>query len=351
MYSTLIVSMLCLVNFDRSPHVLGTLAEVVGPHHIAVSDSRLFILEDSKIFKYDLNSTSDQNLRLIASFLRKGRGPGEIDSSPFRPNRMTLIGQRLFVEGPHKVLELDLDGQILSEIRTPSRLVLETLPVKGGFVTKELDRSDGKVEFVTVNLTDPAWKVVSELYRQKSPIQIGSSDMIADAVLISVNESHIFIEKSREDASVDMFHHSGKLVKTIDVSYKKRPVTDDDKADIMQAYKDDPLVKEIGFANLKNSVEFYFPEVYPGILGMQALEDQLFLLSPFQSETSEMYHLVDLPTLASKTFDLPLCPKSEDLSQKNGVGIRLSFFDGTWFYYLEEPENDDFWIVKRVRIK
>ena len=327
------------------------LPDLMQPQDLLVFQNKILILEDTTIYVFEMkHDKKNKHLKLLKSFGNKGKGPGEMETSPFNPNRLYLDGQSILVDSSNKLLYFDLNGEFLKEIRKPARLILQTLPVSGGFVTKELDRSDGRTEFITINLVSSSMEKIAELYRQPSPIQLTYGDMIADAVFVTANEDRIFIERSLEGICVDVFDHQGHKLKTVKKKMKPRIVTEMDKKEIMDAYKDDPLVKEIGFNNLKASVEFRFPETYPPVLEMRASNHILYLQTSFSDSKTTTYYALDLDSFNLNQLVLPTCQKGEDLAQTNGVGIRHFYFSTDSFFVLLEDEENETWHIQLIQL-
>lgn len=317
---------------------LGFLDNISKPLSFDVLGEKIYVLEESSVKVF-----SRQNLQMTSTIGREGEGPGEIKKTPFYRNSMKIIDGKVFIDSVDKILFFSPEGQLLQEVKKRAFLMTRMFPVGDNFVAKGLDRTDGRKEFIVVSLYNRKMEKIKELFRQISPIQPTTGQMIPDSVYFSVIDNTIFIDNSTEGFNIQVFDHMGEKLRQISKDVNKRAVTSGDRERVMEEYKNDPLVKRIGFENLKKSVDFIFPSHFPAIMGLETAARNLIIRTPHVKEGRDVFHIIN--TEGKLIRDIALSPLTSDsgLDRYNAIDEQLISIRENLLYSLRENDNEERW--------
>jgi len=339
------ILMICGVNMVFAAN-LGMLPGILKPNFLRVNDEGIFILEQATIYMY-----STKNLNLIRKFGRKGEGPGEIKISPFYSISMKILPDFVFIDSVDKIIYFSKKGKLIEERKKPAGLVTQMLPVGKNFVVKDLDRSDRKTEYMTLSVYDSEMKKIKELFRQKSPVQPTSTVMIPDSLHFCVCDNKIFVEKSIEGFFVDVYNAEGEKLYQIKKEYEKVKVANSDKEEVLRLYKADPLVKQIGYENLKNRIQFIYPDSYPPIQSINGFGGNIYVKTFKKQGNKEEYIVMDLKGNVLRRIYMPLVEKAPLMARLNGIDLQIYSIYKDKFYYLKENEDEEAWELHVEGIK
>jgi len=317
---------------------LGTLTGILKPNFLRINGNGIFILEQATIYIYSI-----KNLSLIRKFSRKGEGPGEIKISHFYSISMKLLPDHIFIDSVDKILYFSKKGKLIEERKKPAGLVTQMLPVRKNFVVKDLDRSDRKTEHMTLSVYDSEMKKIKELFRQKSPVQARSTVMIPDSLHFCICDNKIFVEKSTRGFFIDVYNAKGKKLYQIEKKYEKVNVTNSDKEEVLRLYKADPLVKQIGYENLKNRIQFIYPDSYPAIQSINGFGEKIYVKTFKKQDNKEEYVVMDLKGNVLRRIYMPRVEKAPLMARLNGIDLQIYSIHKNKFYYLKENEDEEEW--------
>lgn len=333
----LVLCNICSVNLVFSAN-LGPLPGLLKPNFLIVCSDGVFIFEGATVYMYSI-----ENLSFIRKFGREGEGPGEIKLSPFYSNSMMVFPDSVFVDSVNKILYFSKEGKLIKERKKAGGLVTQMLPVGKNFVVKDLDRSDRKKEYIVISVYDSEMKKIKELFRQESPVQPLSTDMIPDSPHFCVFQNKIFVEESLKGFFIEVFNAKGEKLYQIEKKHEPLKVTKGDKEDVLRLYKADPLIKQIGFENLKRRVKFIYPDLYPVIQSINGFGGRIYVKTFKKMDNKEEYVVMDLKGKELGRIYMPLMEKAPLMARLNGIDLQIYSIHKNKFYYLKENENEEEW--------
>jgi len=324
---------------------LGTLPGINYPHTLMVQGDKVYVLEECTIYVFSL-----KDLTLLSRFGQEGEGPGELKKSSFYTNSFYILDDEVFVDSIDKILYFSKEGKFLRERKKKGVLVTRMVPIRDHFVVMDLDRKNGKKEYITISVLNSDMNKIREIYRQKSPVQIDSTFMVPDAPHFCVWQDKIFVEDSIRGFVIHVFDSFGKKLYEINRPFMKVEVTKRDKEDIFSIYKSEPVVKQIGFENLKKRVNFIFPKFYPAVQDIRIFNSRICVKTFGKKAGKEEYILMDSLGKRFYKIYMPKVKKANFLALLNGVELPLYSIDQNKFYFLEENEDED-WELKFISIR
>lgn len=334
-----------LLLFSIMPaECLGPLEGILNPSSMKINQNRLYVLEGQTIHMFGLD-----DLKRLGHFGREGEGPGEIKKSAFYACDFFFLKDNILVDSLDKLLFFSRKGQFVGEQKKRVVLGMEVKPVGKNYVVKALDRSDGKTEYHTISIYNDRFEKRREIFRQKSPVQLTSTDMVPDPPFFCVIEDRIFIDDSRQGMAIKIFDREGVFQGTIEKSFQPVPVTDLDRKRIMEDYKSDPLVRSIGFENLKNRIKFNFASRFPPIQSLHAFEGLLCLETPVRKKNKQKFLFMTPEGKTVAEIWVPSLPIQRGIGVLNGTSDCFYAKSGEYFYYI--LEIDETWTLNRIPLK
>lgn len=339
-----ILIILFLFFFTLSAETLGPLDGILDPGVLKIAHGRIYVLEAQTVHMF-----SQEDLKPLGRFGSEGEGPGEIKQSLFYTNNFHFQNGEIIFDSLDKILYFSGDGRFLREKKKRVVLGIEAVPLGDRFVVKALDRSDGKTEYHTIAIHDKDLKKTKEIFRQRSPIQIGSTEMVPNPPYVCVLGDTIYIDDSANGMVIRKYDPSGTLLSRIEKTYTPVPVTEADRKEIMEEYKADPVVKSIGFENLKQRVDFNFADHHPPIQSVHACAGSLLVQTAKKKGGRTKFLVLDADGEIRSTIWVPDLPSRPGTAVNNGTGPALFTLTGDYFYYLTEGDED--WILHRIQIR
>jgi hypothetical protein len=322
-----------------------TLAGVFEPGMITVADGRLYVVEGAKTLVFLL-----QDLTPVSQFGRQGEGPGELKETDFWYNTVTVRPGQIFVDGYDKAVYFSKEGSFIKEIKKPIG-ISQMVPVGDNFAAIKLDHIEGEVQYQCLYLLDSNLKFVKELCRQESPIQsmARKTEMIPDVLNFSVWEDKIFVETSRAGLVIEVFDSRGNRLCQIAKPYEKIPVTKDHKQEAIEAFKNDPFVRRIGFEEFKKFSEFVWPDSLPAIKDFMVVDRRIYIRTSRVLNGKEHWMILDLKGQILGEAYLPLL-ETEPL-MANLSGVHYYTIHENCLYFLKYNEDTQGWELHTERIK
>ncbi len=325
----------CLTATLMTAKNTGTIPQPPNPGQLTVCAEGIYVFDRFTIYRYS------HDLKPLGSFGREGEGPGELKKNRFHQNFMFLLPDRIFVDTVDKMLLFSKTGKLLEERKKGRNLWTQTLPAGNRFVVKQLDRSDNKREFITIVLYNSKLEKIKELYRQISPIQITSLDILYDSPYLWTTDDKIFIEQSPKGFLISVYDTEGKHLYNIDKPYEKIKVTPEDREKGLQFYKETQFVKDIGFDEIKKRVKFLSTDIFHPIQHFRVIGKKLYVKTFKRKKGMEEYVVMDLKGKELARHYLPPVAKTPLSAQINGIDKQLYGFYNDAFYYLKENEEEE----------
>jgi hypothetical protein len=109
------------------------------------------------------------------------------------------------------------------------------------------------------------------------------------------------------------------------------------------SYKADPLVKQIGFDNLKRRVKFIYLDLYPAIQSINGFGGKIYVKTFKKMDNKEEYVVMDLNGKELGKVYTPLVEKAPSMARLNGIDLQIYSIHKNKFYYLKENEDEEEW--------
>jgi hypothetical protein len=307
---------------------LASFPDILKPGMIIVRGGRLFVTEGATVSIYSM-----KDFTLIKKFGKPGEGPQEFKLDQFGGQLIIdVLPQYILVNSLGKLSYFTLNGDFIKEKRNPAAFYIQ--PIDENYVGMSTTFGEGNTRFRTVNLYDPDLKEIREIYRQEHEIQVQKGKgihLLKKAFVYYVVEDKIFIS-GKEGFVVDIYDEQGKLLRTIErKDYKKRKVTDAEKAEIHRILK--RQYKEL-YEYFKNTI--IIAPHFPVIASIFVRDKRVYVLT--NNEVDQMWEmfLYDLEGVFIKTLFVPMLKR--DLLIPFPTDIR----NGN-VYQLIENDEDEMW--------
>ena len=347
----LLVILLVLV-WPGFSDLVGPLPGVMKPDNITVYEKELYVVEGSEISIYSL-----KDLKLIRKFGKKGEGPGELISIPGFYNKVMVFPDHLLVEGANKMIFFSKQGELIKE-KKKSFVLLLAIPLGENWVVNRYKQSDDKLLYSTIAICNPELEEIKELYRQKH-VQQGvpptlKLDMVMDFVYFSACDDKIFIDRSADGFIVDVFDNQGKKLYQVEKEYEKIKVSEDQKKEIINRFKEGPNIKAQsqqlgGWEELKKIFTMNFPGFYPAIQEMTITGKKIYIQTFKLKDNKSEYVVMDLKGNISKRVYLPRFENTPLIAKIIGAKLHTIYNDK--LYYLMENEDEEEWELYVEEIK
>jgi hypothetical protein len=268
-----LILLLCLYNlsiYADSKSII--LPELVNPDSIAVDQNRLFITEGTSILIFDLT-----NLKLIKKFGKRGEGPKEFmvnRQSGNPPLNINVDTHEIIVNSKNKVSFFSKDGEYKRETKV-STSSGNFVPFMTRFAGETLTTEEGK-RYWLIELFNEELKKIKELTRIKHHFQgLGKGfKVLQESRLYKVSKDKLFVA-CKKGFHIEVYNSRGNKLHTISSNYEKKPVSQQDKNDIIKYFKTSPSLKEI-YPLLKPII---FPDFYPAIRSMLLDAGKIYIIT------------------------------------------------------------------------
>jgi hypothetical protein len=329
------------------PEKIGVLPEIMMPNSITLADKKLYVVEGATIFVYSI-----KNLKMLRTFGKRGEGPGELRVSPTYLNKVRVYSDHVMVEGVNKLIFFSTDGKLIREIRKKQG-ILQTIPVGKNYAVNKL-RIDDKTVYNGVSLFNSEMEEIKELYSiphiQQGQLPSAKIDMLLDYPSFRVYENKIFVEKSTEGFIIDVFDEQGKKLYQINKDYEKIKISQKFKTEISEKFKEDPLIKNIGWDTIKRGVELTLPDIFPAIQSIEISANKIYIQTYKTSINNyEEYIIMDLKgSILKRTY----LPKFKNVTLIGSIlGTKLHVLKNDQLIYLWENEESEQWELFIEEIK
>jgi hypothetical protein len=242
---------------------------------IGVGDITAFTVDEAGNI-YLLSSKSSENFihkfdpqgSHILSFAPKGQGPGEL----ILPSHLAAGSQGIAVtDSRTKLVLYSASGKLLNEHRIPSS-VSHVYPLNnGGFLVfdQATDPTDQSM-VLSLKLLDSAWNEVKQLdsFQYPNPYAAPRVPAINLFFVWSVSPQRIYIAKEKRGYEIQVFDHSGAMLRKIRKEFKGIPILTSYKDEVVQSWQQ--RLRE----------KLYFPSHFPPLQGLYAgADDRLYVMT------------------------------------------------------------------------
>ncbi len=319
-----------------------TLTEISKPNLIEISDMKLYIMEGSKIFAYDLDSK-----KLLKTFCKKGEGPGELKLTRGVPNFLLTTTDSIIAISMDKAIKYSKEGKLIKEQKIP-RFTNYLYPVKNGYIGMKM--SMGKAAKVKVIMFDKELKEKKILYIQNFSRENNLIDLTPDGVNIAVDNNKLYIEESAKGFEISVFDLNGILQKRIKKSVPKIKFTDKYKEEGLNKIKNNPFIKQIGWDNFKKRAKIIHQDYIPFIQDMVVNNSKIYIKTYKTKGEKVEFLVLDNTGKELKKVFLPKPMETDFLSKLFGRFNRFYKFYNDTYYYLIENEEDEEWELHSIKI-
>ena len=216
------------------------------------------------ISKGDLIFKFGQNGNFLTSFLRRGQGPGEIQSPTFP----IITEQDKFIITdyfPRKIVILSLNGELVKEVSFKSRIETVYLLENGNhFIIESRQTPNGEYTESLMTLYNTELEVIKEFRRQKIPneraaMRINGALKNGNFILWTISGGKIYVgDNDKEEYEILVYDYEGNLLKKIRKEYTPVEVSERFKEKILTPYErsSNEPIRAIG-------KKIYFPNYMP----------------------------------------------------------------------------------------
>jgi len=292
---------------------VATLTEIKRPNSVIVDAERLYVVERTTIFIYSL-----KDYKLLVKFGKQGEGPQEFRTRPNGTVRIYPLDDYIYIDSIGRVSVFTKDGKFVKEkpVLTGQRFQPLGHDQFVGYGTITIDNTN----FFTINLYDSNVKRVKELFRQLNMNQPNEIRIFFTTLSFETYKNKVFL-CGREDFIIDTFDKTGKKVFTIKRDLKRHKVTEQDKKNVLDWYKQDPRYDEAQVQILGQMLRF--PDSFRAIDSIRAKDDKLYVLTHNIKNDKNEFLIFDIngKYLETKYFHLekgdPIYPYPYDIGNGN----------------------------------
>ncbi len=335
--------MIFLLTFFVIAEKITTLSEINKPDLMEISDGKLYIMEGSTVFLYDL-----KDKKLIKKFCKRGEGPRELKMNPGIPNFLVMTSDSVIAVSMDKAIEFSKDGEFKREMKIPG-FTNYLHPVKDGYISVKFNV--GKNPSVSVKLIDLDLKEKKTLYSQKFTGGQNKIDLTFDGVHIAVEDNVLYIEESALGFEISRFDLEGNPIDRIKKEVAKIPFSNQHEAAAIENLKSNPQIKQMGWENFKNAVKIIKQKYMPPIQDMLLDNGNIYIqTNTIKDGTVEFWVLNKRGKVLKKVF-LPKPMESSFISKMFGRPGRFYKFHRDTYYYIVENEEEEEWELHALAVK
>jgi hypothetical protein len=320
----------------------GVLTSVVKPDGMQISDGKLYVIESTTFHVFNL-----KDLKPIATFGKKGVGPGELRPPRLTPNRLTVLKDALVAEDAAKLILYSKDFKLLKEIKKKDMMTSKILPIGENFVAFRMSSANTKIIF-SLLLLGPDLNVLKELCRQETFDRQKELIMIRDGINFSVYKNKIYVEKSEKQFLIEVFDSKGNSLLKINKKSDPPPVTEEIKKARFEDLKKDRIIngiakREGGWDSFEKKGTFTYPDKFPHIQDMVVSDDKIYVSTYDAKNNKQKYIVMDLKGKVLNTTYMPIPQSSSFLAKTMGRENRFyGIADNKYYYLVENEENEEF---------
>jgi hypothetical protein len=317
------------------------LSELSRPAILIVQDEKVFVLEATTIFIYNL-----KDLKLIKKFGKAGEGPGEFMINPQegRPMSMSLYKNNILVNSIAKMSYFDMEGNFKKERKVVADALL--FPVKNKFIGIGPVSTEGSHQLLGFRLLEENLKDSKILHLSDFELGSGIQILLLPVVNFTYNpvyKDRIYINTSNSEFKIDVFNTNGDKLYTINKDYMKIATPKDYKDQCLDWFKSNPQFKrQVEFIKKILEVRKHFPS----IRDLQIADDILHVITYKRKKKLWECILMDLKGKELGRKFIPL----EEYIPLSFYPILYSSYKGN-MYTLVENEEDENWEIHVTKLR
>lgn len=239
------------------------------PETVSVDQTQMYVTEGVSIYIYSL-----KDFKLIKKIGKRGEGPQEFNVPPTLPLAINIQTNDLFAESLGKVSWFSKDGNFKKEQKLPNPLIVFLKPFGKNFIGIRIEQENQK-NMMKLNLYSDQFSKLKELRKLDYYFQPGKGYNVLQNPPISViYENKLFVDWEN-DIIIDVLDLEVNKLYTIKHDIERRPVTADDKKEIIEIFRTNPASKD-AFEILK---PFNFPSKFPAIQNLFITGNKIYLVT------------------------------------------------------------------------
>jgi len=185
------------------------------------------------VFKFD------QARNFIASFGRRGQGPGELTN----PLHMIVDCKDdiVITDIAGKIVSFGKDGSYKKQVKT-EQILMQALPLENGnyLANKRIFNPDGNYVELHLLLCGPELEVIKELGKYKQPNYRDKWGFPEDTFIYCVSEGKIFMGNSESGYEIKVYDLAGNLKRKIRKEFRPVEVTEEIKKKTIKELEGSP---------------------------------------------------------------------------------------------------------------
>jgi hypothetical protein len=320
----------------------ASFSAVLKPEAILVYEDELFINEGPSIFIHSL-----KDYQLKKKFGKQGEGPRE-----FKLSSLGLEGHKIcfqifpdsiFVSSEKKISYFSRKGEFIKEKRIYDPLVIDLTPFGEGFVGRN-HKTIENIPYFTVDLYNKEGKKIKEICRHPIP-HYKKENLVLWRLVSKLPEFKTDGERifaaGGGDFVIDIYNSKGENVQSIKQTYKKREITDSERMEILDAWRDFPFIKR-GWDMFKNMIKV--PGYFPAFRTFSVADKRVYVQTCNFEKEKTGFVIFDFDGRFIKQVFLPF-------RYRNIVKHFPYTIDKNMLYQLVENEDTDEWELHVTKIK
>ena len=245
---------------------LAVLPQVLRPNFIAVTEQRVYVVEESA--KIHIFARSPKGIVFEKTFGQAGEGPGEFDWI----HQMRPLKDHLEIPTQGKFARYTLDGRLIDEVKLPFRVFKNWIfRVGDNYVARDW-RFDNKETAATISLYAKDLKLIRELGTHTEPGGATKIKLAAEHYSARVAGEKIFLVKSGKETIVKIYDRDG-----VPESEVRLPLPPIKVTKVLQEVIIKPIQEEPGMKSRWEtfSARISFPDYTPGLDYFIVVDDKI----------------------------------------------------------------------------
>ena len=327
-----ITAVLALSAGTASAELVAKLPQVMNPYVIAISDGRIYIVEDSvSVHIFDLGP---QGVTFVKTFGREGQGPGEFDYiytvRPFKDH--------LDIPGSYKLARFSRDGDYQSEVAvTVGAFKGAVYRLGDGYVVRDVN-FDAKGAATTIRLYDKDFKLVKEIGVRTAPEGLMKINLVSDYYAPRVAGDRLYVIDAGEDSVVTVYDRNGVRQNEMHLPLEPLKMSEALKAAVIKPLKDS-WTGPTRWEDFEKRL--FFPDRTPGLDHFEVLDGKFVVRTYKYRRDLVEFARFDEQGRELGRLDLPFTGRLSN-------GILFCFCQGR-YYFLRENPDEEVWELHAVK--
>lgn len=327
-----IMALFSLSINNRLSAISFPLPLLTHPHCLRVADGRVFVLQDGTVFIHELSDG-----RLLNRFGRIGDGPGESRIFARRGGMLALSGNRVMIDGLHKIIFFSFSGVLEEEIKKDQAHFFN-LPAGDGFVSLSRRSTDRGDILFQLHRSDRRCVDSPALASQPPSASRNSLDLFPDALNFAVLPRSVVFE---QNGRIHIVPLDGKEPATVPLPEPDMPVTEALKAaQLAGLAEDDEIRQSGGLEALQKRTNLLCPGRISSVRELSVSRDAIFIWTTVKAAGQSLFWVLDC---SGRFLGSTLLPAVESVALDDALTGRLDrlfCFDGDDYYYLALDDEE-----------